>query len=312
MLAPLPVRAQWFLESSLAVDDVPMRVIQRSTRQHLTRLAAARPSDGEIFYLRALLCQRPARSFEDLRTIDGHIFPSFQEAATELGLFQNQKEAIHALQEAVDNLYTPAQLRRLFVDILINECTETPLQLWDVFAEHLAFDHALRTPEPPGLSLTLTLHDISRQLEEYGKRLSDFGLPNVEAPSSEVVHELERWAPDADLLRTSVTDSLNRFTDEQRSIYQHIMSSFQHNQQLLAFIDGRAGRGKTFLINTICSHLRANGKIVIPTATSAFAAQLYPGGRTAHSAFKVFIHTFLHINFNLSYNAASTDSRSRK
>jgi hypothetical protein len=29
------------------------------------------------------------------------------------------------------------------------------------------------------------------------------------------------------------------------------------------------------------------GRIVIPTATSAFAAQLYPGGRTTHSAFKV-------------------------
>lgn len=309
MSARLPVHAAWFLESSLAPDDVPMRVIQRSTKQHLARIAPARPSEGEKFYLRALLTHRPARSFEDLRTIDGHVFDLYQEAATELRLFENQREAFHALQEAVDNLYTPPQLRRLFVDILINECTETPLQLWEVFSEHLAFDHTLRAPGLPELSLSLTLQDISRQLEEYGKCLSDFGLPNVEALSSEVVHELERWAPDADVLRTTVTDSVQRFTNEQQQTYEHITSSFENNRQLLAFLDGRAGRGKTFLINTICSHLRSNGEIVIPTATSAFAAQLYPGGRTTHSAFKVFPLFHQHMTFK---QKSFLDSRSRE
>jgi hypothetical protein len=42
-----------------------------------------------------------------------------------------------------------------------------------------------------------------------------------------------------------------------------------------------------FLLTTICDALRADAKIVIPTATSAFAAQPYEGGQTAHSTFKV-------------------------
>ncbi|KAJ3553472.1 hypothetical protein NM688_g3598 [Phlebia brevispora] len=36
-----------------------------------------------------------------------------------------------------------------------------------------------------------------------------------------------------------------------------------------------------------CDFLRAKAIIVLATATSAFAAQLYPGGRTAHSTFKI-------------------------
>ena len=53
------------------------------------------------------------------------------------------------------------------------------------------------------------------------------------------------------------------------------------------FVDGKAGRGKTFLVNTLCAWVRAEGRIALPTATSAFAAQLYPGGRTTHSTFGV-------------------------
>ena len=56
---------------------------------------------------------------------------------------------------------------------------------------------------------------------------------------------------------------------------------------LTLFIDGKAGRGKTFLVNTLCDWVRGQGHVVLPTATSAFAAQLYEGGRTTHSIFKV-------------------------
>ena len=74
---------------------------------------------------------------------------------------------------------------------------------------------------------------------------------------------------------------------EQRFIYDQIMSAVLRQESFLAFIDGKAGQGKTFLINAICDKVRSLGCIVIPTATAAFAAQLYPGGRTTHSAFKV-------------------------
>ncbi|TFK58041.1 hypothetical protein BDN72DRAFT_917494, partial [Pluteus cervinus] len=48
-----------------------------------------------------------------------------------------------------------------------------------------------------------------------------------------------------------------------------------------------AGRGKTTLINAVCTWTRIRHEIALATATSAFAAQLYPGGTTTHSMFKV-------------------------
>ncbi|KAH9940493.1 DNA helicase Pif1 like protein, partial [Epithele typhae] len=74
---------------------------------------------------------------------------------------------------------------------------------------------------------------------------------------------------------------------EQHGIYTEVMDAVEGNRPLCAFVDGKAGRGKTFLVNTICSKLRSQGHVVLPTATSAFAAQLYAGGKTTHSVFKV-------------------------
>jgi len=55
----------------------------------------------------------------------------------------------------------------------------------------------------------------------------------------------------------------------------------------LFFLYGDGGTGKTFLYKTIISALRSNGKNVMPVASSAIAALLLPGGRTAHSWFKI-------------------------
>jgi ATP-dependent DNA helicase PIF1 len=53
------------------------------------------------------------------------------------------------------------------------------------------------------------------------------------------------------------------------------------------FVDGPAGTGKTFLYNAIIGELRSQGKIVLVVASSGIAAYLLPGGRTAHSRFKI-------------------------
>lgn len=277
---------RYFAEYGLGEQDIRKLVIKRSKLEHLARLVAAKPSEGERFYIRVLLQHRPARSFEELRTVDGHIHPNFQTAAVSLGLFAGEREAEYALAEAVRQLYTAPQLIRLFVDILINECTNTPLQLWLSFRDNFAENHFQRT-QSQATSYDLTLEDIGRQLEEYGKTLHQYGLPSPIVTSTEVQHELERWAPHAGTMRVRARRSLALFNPDQRRIFDKVISAIHHNRPLLLFVDGKAGRGKTFLINTICDELRSQGKIVIPTATSAFAAQLYSGGRTAHSAFKV-------------------------
>lgn len=49
----------------------------------------------ELLSLRTLLLHRPAQSFEDLRTIEGVIYATFQEAALAMGIADNDNEQVN-------------------------------------------------------------------------------------------------------------------------------------------------------------------------------------------------------------------------
>ena len=76
-------------------------------------------------------------------------------------------------------------------------------------------------------------------------------------------------------------------TDEQLDIYNTIMKSVENDEGRLFFVHGSGGCGKTFLWKTLISKVRSESKIVLPVASSGIAATLMPGGRTAHSRFKI-------------------------
>ena len=58
------------------------------------------------------------------------------------------------------------------------------------------------------------------------------------------------------------------------------------------FLYGFGGTGKTFIWRTIASSLRAENQIIIIVASSGIASLLLPGGRTAHSRFKILVPIF--------------------
>ena len=47
------------------------------------------------------------------------------------------------------------------------------------------------------------------------------------------------------------------------------------------------GTGKTYLYRALLATIRSQKKIAAATATSGVAASIMPGGRTAHSRFKI-------------------------
>jgi ATP-dependent DNA helicase PIF1 len=57
------------------------------------------------------------------------------------------------------------------------------------------------------------------------------------------------------------------------------------------FVDEPGGTGKTFLYRCLIATVHSEGLIVVATATSGIAASILPGGRTAHSVFKIPITT---------------------
>jgi len=58
-------------------------------------------------------------------------------------------------------------------------------------------------------------------------------------------------------------------------------------QARMIFADAPGGTGKTYVNSAICATLRGQKKIVIAVASSGIAAQLLPGGRTAHFKFQI-------------------------
>jgi RecG-like helicase len=75
------------------------------------------------------------------------------------------------------------------------------------------------------------------------------------------------------------------------------------------FVEGRPGHGKTFVLNAVASHVRGNNRIALIVGTSALAATLYEGGRTAHNLFRIPVKEVcaLHPNTPNKYLIISTE-----
>ena len=286
-----------FLERHTSNGAPPMHVVQRDPLlPHLSRLQSVHVSRGELFYLRSLLLLRPGRSWEDLRTVGGVLYPSFQAACLALGLFADKDEAQVCMQEAIDTLRTPQQLRFLFVHLLTNSCIDAPLKFWDTFQLEISEDFILTTGNN-GRGCDEALKQLGSILQGHGKHLDNYGLPQPLTRDDEAEWELRRWSLESQALRQQVDIGLSLFNPEQHDIFSQVQHAILNDEPLLMFIDRKAGRGKTFLVNILCAWVRSTGRIALPTATSAFAAQLYPGGRTTHSTFGVRI--FLIIEYDL-------------
>ena len=95
------------------------KVCRRIIGIKICRLQTLSPTLGEVFYLRCLLQRKAGYSFEDFRTIHNTLFTTYHKAAIELGLFSNQNEAYFVLEDAVFSFQTPAQIRFLFVCLII-------------------------------------------------------------------------------------------------------------------------------------------------------------------------------------------------
>ena len=281
-------REDYFQELPNPNNSPRMHVIKRKDNNtHITRLPTLKPSNGDVFYLRTILQRFPSRSFLQARTIDGKLLPSFQEAANEHGLFLQRHESSLALLEATSSLRTPNQLRYLFVDLLINNCVPAPLLLWQEFAHDLTKDFHIRNHHDSRLASYLTLHEIQRLLQEHDESLATYGLPEPPGTNLESMTEIMQWSANSETLLQRARDTYQTFNEEQKEIFDTIWNANEKNEPLLQYIDSRARTGKTTIITTLCDAIRGSEKIILPMATSAFAAQLYPGGRTTHSTFKV-------------------------
>ncbi|XP_073359742.1 uncharacterized protein [Aegilops tauschii subsp. strangulata] len=259
----------------------------RVERFQIGRIVSANPGEGERYYLRVFLNHVTGKTyFDDLLTVDGVLCGSFRDAAERLGLIEADNTLDDCLTEA-EQWAMPCSLRRLFATILVH-CEPGDVRgLWDRHLEPMSDDYR-RTRTSPNEVEQMVLLDIRGMLQYMGKDIVDFALPSIDdafdPTEGEAREVIEESTVEFDVDDTKNASSLNL---EQRAAYDEILAAVERGDGGVFFVDGPGGTGKTFLYRAMLAKVRSDGKIGIATATSGVAASIMPGGRTAHSRFKI-------------------------
>ena len=94
---------------------------------------------------------------------------------------------------------------------------------------------------------------------------------------------------------------------DQHTSYNAILNAVETQSGQCFFLNGPGGTGETYVYNTLCHALRADGKIVICTASSGIAAVLLLGGCTTHFRSKIPINLHEGYSCGISKNSMEAD-----
>ena len=144
---------------SYLYDEIPQHYVwndydrvwtPRKRGKKIGRLAYTHHSSGELWYLRLLLTKvRGPTSFISLRTVNGKLFQTYQEACKEYGLLDDDNEWDQVLEECSQSGFPP-QIRQLFVHIMVN-CKVADLSvLWNKHWIHMVDDLLLKQQKLTG------------------------------------------------------------------------------------------------------------------------------------------------------------------
>ncbi|XP_073042457.1 uncharacterized protein [Primulina eburnea] len=211
-----------------------------------------------------------------------------KEASQSRGLLECDRSNFECLNEAT-TFQMPYALRRLFATILTYCEPANVRNLWDSFYKHLSEDFT-RHATNDGLDVLFeTLHSVDFFLQSMGKKIEFYDLPKKPLQKDSTRKDVSREIMDEMSVPVSADDDDARFklNKEQQNAYDKIIECLDSVRSGLFFVNGPGGTGKTFLYRALLATVRKRNLIALATATSGVAASILPGGRTAHSRFKI-------------------------
>ncbi|KAK9056547.1 hypothetical protein SSX86_023909 [Deinandra increscens subsp. villosa] len=287
-------------------DSSRKRWIKRATKKKpsIGRLVYVHPSSGELFYLRMLLNHKTrCTSFNDIKTISGVFHETYRTTCESLGLIGDDTEWALTFEEAT--LWgTPRELRFLFAQMLLFCEIANPVVLWNEHWNAMSDDIVNHVSKQTNVDpKCIPENDIQQQiLYELEKilntsssysTLANYGLPMPQGDLLRLINNrllMEERCYDRAQLGIQHDQCRASMHPRQLAVYEMVMEAHEHKKQILLFIYGHGGTGKTFLWTTIISAIRSSGQIVLAVAGSGIASLLLPSGRTAHSRFQIPIH----------------------
>ncbi|XP_071681524.1 uncharacterized protein [Lolium perenne] len=210
-----------------------------------------------------------------------------REACEKRGLIETDKSLNDCLTESA-TFQMPRALRRLFATILVF-CEATNIRsLWEKHLDSMSEDYLRNHPNKAAVE-QMVLRDIRDLVHSMGKDIGSYGLPDLDPVddgcssgySREVQEEMSIIPDKKDI------NSYTSLNTEQRTGFDEILSHVVDKRSQVFFVDGPGGTGKTYLYKALLAKVHSLGQIAIATATSGIAASIMPGGRTAHSRFKI-------------------------
>ena len=175
-----------------------------------------------------------------------------------------------------------------------------PNRSWEQCKDYLCDDlqHHLQNPQNPQYLPHPTqeqiydygLYHIAEALQRCGKRIQDFDIPRLQMNwgvhgGNQLINE--QLALNTSQLQEFVQRGQTTLNMEQRNFYQAVLASVTNGDGSTFFLQSGGGCGKTYVSNLIASTIHSRCQIVLCVAYTGIASLLLPGGRTAHSCFKI-------------------------
>ncbi|XP_057779966.1 uncharacterized protein LOC130998566 [Salvia miltiorrhiza] len=249
--------------------------------------------------LLAWFAAKGATCFEDIRTVNGVLYSNFRDACYASGLLEDDREYIDGIMEA-SKWALPSALRSLYVTLLASNSMSRPHVVWSSCSKVMSDDILRRQRiilDYPDLLMTdaeienLALVEIEKLLKSLGRSLREFDsmpYPSFDSLKSSYNNLIaDELLYDREKLSLEHSKYLSKFTEEQFHVYNSIMTSVTSGVGGVFFVYGYGGTGKTFIWKSLSAAIRCTGGIVLNVASSGIASLLLPGGRTAHSRFKI-------------------------
>ncbi|XP_071724365.1 uncharacterized protein [Rutidosis leptorrhynchoides] len=260
----------------------------RQSGDSIGRIVAAHPTEGERYYLRILLSKvHCPTSFSDLKMCNGVQATTFREASMLRGYLADDNSQQLCLEEA-SVFHMPYELRRLFATLLVYACPNNPRELWVAYENHMVEDFLTCHQMTRREATRTALQQINDFLRSMGKNIHDFSLIPTDVSYADLEDQTrEVRAEKSIIVSEQDLGAILNLNDEQKIAFQTIIGKVESNGNGAFFIDGPGGTGKTYLYRALLVKIRSSGHIALATATSGIAASILPGGRTAHSRFKI-------------------------